>query len=89
MVACHSLHGGTTQRKRRGDTGSIRLLLVGETGIGTSSLHGLGDSEDSKTNGMRCAEYSRYFQLESGIVRICFGYTHPLNISVMTLQTHN
>ena len=53
MVACYSLHGGTTQRKRRGDTGSIRLLLVGQTDIGTGSLHGLGDSEDSRADGMR------------------------------------
>ena len=53
MVACDSLHGGTTQRERRGDTGSIRLLLVGQTDIGTSSLHGLGDSEDSRADGMR------------------------------------
>ena len=53
MVACDSLHGGTTKGERRGDTGSIRLLLVGETDIGTGSLHGLGDSEDSRADGMR------------------------------------
>jgi len=53
MVACDSLHGGTTKGERRGDTGSIRLLLVGQTDIGTGSLHGLGDSEDSRADGMR------------------------------------
>lgn len=53
MVACDSLDGGTTKGERRGDTGSIRLLLVGQTDIGTGSLHGLGDSEDSRADGMR------------------------------------
>ena len=67
MVACDSLHGGTTQRKRRGDTGSIRLLLVGQTDIGTGSLHGLGDSEDSRADGMRRAEYRRDLQLDSDL----------------------
>ena len=60
MVACDSLHGGTTQRKRRGDTGSIRLLLVGQTDIGTGSLHGLGDSEDSRADGMRRGMFAEY-----------------------------
>lgn len=41
------------KEKRRGDTGSIRLLLVGQTDIGTGTLHGLGDSEDSRADGMR------------------------------------
>ena len=70
MVACDSLHGGTTQRKRRGDTGSIRLLLVGETDIGTGSLHGLGNPEDSRADGMRrvmFAEYRRDFQFDSNL----------------------
>ena len=70
MVACYSLHGGTTQRKWRGDTGSIRLLLEGETDIGTGSLYGLGNSEDSLADGMRrvmFAEYRRDFQLDSNL----------------------
>ena len=58
-VACDSLHGGAPQRKRRGDTGSIRLLLVGQTDIGTSSLHGLGDSEDSRADAVRRADSYR------------------------------
>ena len=70
-------------RKRRGDTGSIRLLLVGETDIWTGSLHGLGDSEDSRADGMRRTEYSRDFELGSEIIRNSFGDTHPLNISVI------
>ena len=60
MVACDSLHGGTPQRERRGDTGSIRLLLVGQTDIGTSSLHGLGDSEDSRADGMMRGMFAEY-----------------------------
>lgn len=72
MVACDSLHGGTTKRKRRGDTGSIRLLLVGETDIGTGSLHGLGNPEDSRADGMRRGKESlqstqRDFQLDSDL----------------------
>ena len=60
MVACDSLHGGTTQRKRRGDTGSIRLLLVGQTDIGTGPLYGLGDSEDSRADGMMRGMFAEY-----------------------------
>lgn len=70
MVACDSLHGGTTKGERRGDTGSIRLLLMGQTDIGTSSLHGLGDSEDSRADGMMrgmFAEYRRDFQFDSDL----------------------
>ena len=67
MVACDSLHGGTPQRERRGDAASIRLLVVGQTDIGTGSLHGLGDSEDSRADGMRRAEYRRDLQLDSDL----------------------
>ena len=70
MVACDSLHGGTTKGERRGDTGSIRLQLLGETDIGTGPLHGLGDSEDSRADGMMrgmFAEYMRDFQLDSDL----------------------
>ena len=83
MVACDSLHGGTTKRKRRGDTGSIRLLSVGQTDIGTGSLYGLGNPEDSRAYGMRrvmFAEYMRDFQLGSEIDRNCFGSPYAFNV---------
>ena len=70
MVACDSLHGGTPQRERRGDAASIRLLVVGQTDIGTGSLYGLGNPEDSRADGMRrgmFAEYRRDFQLDSDL----------------------
>ena len=43
---------------------------MGQTDIGTSSLHGLGDSEDSRADGMMrgmFAEYRRDFQFDSDL----------------------
>ena len=53
MVACDSLHGGTTKGERRGDTGSIRLLLVGTNNKRAGTLHGRSDTGDSGADEVR------------------------------------
>ena len=53
MVAGYSLHGRTAKRKGRGDTGSIRLLLVGTNNKRAGTLHGRSDTGDSGADEVR------------------------------------
>ena len=59
MVACYTVYGRYAEEQRRSDTCRIRLLLVGQTDFRSRSLNGLGDTENSPTDGELTAKETK------------------------------